>query len=172
MSIIIKPKEHYPDIILEPTSDDVGNTVHLTERDVLEYDFENCEFRRGTDNFKDIIAAMLATKGEFNEMSVLLGRNRRFVKKYVDTHHQLLDIWRDIREATLDRIEYTGMDLALKGDGSMIRFYLSTQGKDRGYTTRVENTGKDGEPLYNGISTNDPNEASKQYQKIIEGNEG
>lgn len=44
------------------------------------------------------------------------------------------------RQATIDRCETKMLELIDKGDGAMIKFYLSTMGKSRGYTTRQEIT--------------------------------
>ena len=115
------------------------------------YDFNHCKTRddRFGPYFKpDVIAAILAAQGNFTEMAVLLGRRRNGVRDYVLAHLDVKDIYDEMRECFLDQVEKNHNDLASKDqDGAALRFILQTQGKDRGYSTRVEQTGKDGGPM-------------------------
>lgn len=47
----------------------------------------------------------------------------------------------------LDVAEHQLFKLIRDGHASSVHFYLKTKGKERGYTERVESTGKDGEPI-------------------------
>jgi len=115
-----------------------------------EYDFENCrtrEERNGPYHKPDVIAAIHHTMGDFTEMGVLLGRRRRAVRDFILANLDVKDVYDDVNESLLDMVETTCRRMALAGDGPSVRFLLKTQAKDRGYVTRVESTGKDGEPI-------------------------
>jgi hypothetical protein len=65
-----------------------------------------------------------------------------FVKK-----HRLESFIKEINELNLDRTE-SKLLLAIKaGEPWAIKFMLSTKGKHRGYTERMEVTGADGAPV-------------------------
>lgn len=57
---------------------------------------------------------------------------------------------REINDQNLDFAELALLKQVNKGDTNAIKFYLSTQGKDRGYVIKkeVEAYGKDGKPLF------------------------
>jgi len=118
--------------------------------DLLNYDFKNCWTRTHRDQpylKEDVIAAIMVTGSNYAAMSVLLGRNRNRVKDYVLSHSDVYEIFEGVNETYLDLIERSAKHQAILGDGPMQRFFLATQGKNRGYTTRTETTGKDGAPL-------------------------
>lgn len=122
---------------------------HLRTR-ILAYDFEHCYTRMNRDKpyYKDdVVAAILWSASNFGQMAVLLGRNRNRIREYVESHPDMYEIFYDVDDTMMDFIESAGKFQAVMGDGAMIRFYLQTLGKDRGYVTRVENTGKGGSPL-------------------------
>lgn len=53
----------------------------------------------------------------------------------------------EVREASIDRAEGKMWEAIEKGDGQMVRFYLETQARDRGYGRRSELTGAGGGPV-------------------------
>lgn len=118
---------------------------------VEEYDFGEC-WTRNNPNLPyealDVAAAILSTRGNYSQMGRLLNRSRRSIETYVLNDHRLRDLRIDVRASVLDAIEDGYMDDALAGDSQARRFFLSTLAKDRGYVTRNENTGKDGEPIH------------------------
>jgi len=114
-----------------------------------EYDFENCDTRKnhyGPYVEADVVAALNATRANYAKMSVLLGRRRTSIRDFVLSHLDVKTIHDEIREKVLDDVETMHDDLALAGDGPSMRFILSTLGKERGYSTRIEQTGKNGGP--------------------------
>ena len=92
----------------------------------------------------DVAAALFASRGNLSFAARLLNRRRNGLRSYLDRNPKMLQLWDDIRDEVVDRIEQNCYDLALEGDPTSIRFVLSTIGKDRGWNQRVETTGKDG----------------------------
>lgn len=117
-----------------------------------EYDFDNCVTRASRDQPYeeiDVAAALIVTRGNISACGRLLGRSRRSVDGFITRNDMLLELRDEITAIQLDAIESKAMAMALAGDGSLVKFLLSTKGKGRGYVQRVENTGKDGAPLNN-----------------------
>lgn len=126
------------------------NLPILTKEEAERYDFASCETRQDRAlpyNYIDVHYALVASMGDYGYMAHLLGRSRTAVKQYVEAHPDLLDLRRDIRDSIIDAVETKELESALSGDGTSRRFVLTTLGKDRGYSTRVEQTGKDGGPI-------------------------
>jgi len=111
------------------------------------YDFKTC--LTAIDNIgpyfkEDVIAAIYHSRGHLGEMAYLLNRNRARVRDYVFANRDVKEVFDNIRETSVDYIERSHMTAALMGDAQAERFTLTTLGKGRGYTTRVEATGEDG----------------------------
>lgn len=115
-----------------------------------EYDFTNCQTRVehwGPYNKTDVIYAMWVAKGNWAEMSRLLGRRRRSVMDYCNAQPDLVELREELREGLVDYVETKQFEAALAGNDAAGRFLLETLGKGRGYTKRAEVTGPDGKPL-------------------------
>lgn len=124
--------------------------LFLPEKPKPIYDFERCRTRldhNGPYHLEDVIAALRETKGNFSLMSSLLARKRASVRDYVFTNLEAKDVYDEVREGLLDQAEQMHNTLAFSGDGPSLRFILQTLGKERGYTTRQEQTGANGAPL-------------------------
>lgn len=131
-----------------------------------EYDFRNCETRLnkfGPYNRTDVLFAAVVTLGTLADMAELLGRRRGSLKEYISAHPEVREFIEDIREGAIDKIETEEIKSALAGDPTSRRFILTTLGKNRGFSTRTEQTGKDGGP----IDHTDP--ISRIFAKIAEG---
>lgn len=131
-----------------------------------DYDFENCETRLnkfGPFNKIDVLFAAAATLGSLQEMAELLGRRRNSVKEYLTANPDVREYVEDVKEGSVDKLESAEIRNALAGDPTSRRFILQTLGKNRGYTTRTEQTGKDGGP----IDHTDP--ISRLFAQIAEG---
>ena len=118
--------------------------------DYLNYDFENCEsnmFRSLPLIEVDVYAALMHTKGNLSVAADLLSRPRRVLTDWMRGTPEMFQVLDEIRNRQLDNIEGKVLEQAEMGDGVQARFVLTTIGKDRGFTTRVESTGKDGAPL-------------------------
>ena len=78
-----------------------------------------------------------------NELNCSWDTARKYINKWQETKRAL----NDATEAAIDRCESKLFEKIEAGDGQMIRFFLATKGKHRGYTERQELTGADGEPI-------------------------
>lgn len=114
------------------------------------YDFESCVTRASANQPYeeiDVAAALVTCRGNVSLAARVLGRSRRSLHGHVLRNPILADLLEDIQNIKLDMIEDKASEMAIAGDGALIKYILGTRGKDRGYVTRVENTGKDGAPL-------------------------
>lgn len=136
------------DLISEPE----GYTV--IERyafvDVEGYDFSTC--RTSVDPIGpifeiDVFAALTSMRGNLGKAAALLNRPRDTLARWLKHNKEMWRVVIDAEECVLDNAEEMVKDQALAGDPAQLRFLLQTKGKGRGYSTRVENTGKDGAEL-------------------------
>lgn len=117
---------------------------------VAEFDFSTCytvENPEGGISDFDLAIALIRFDANYSEIARLFGRSRREVERAIAADILLFDLAHDVEEAFLDEVESKYRDLARKGDGQAIKFFLSTKAKNRGYTTRSETTGPNGGPL-------------------------
>lgn len=122
----------------------------LNEEYVGNYDFEGCWTKNNpTAHFEDldVAAALMVSHGNLSGAARLLSRSRRSLGGYISRSLQLTELMQDLQAEFLDVIEDLHKRAAMNGDLGTQRFFLQTLGKDRGYTTRTETTGKDGEPI-------------------------
>ncbi len=125
--------------------------------------------RYGPYHKDDVLAAIVFTQGNYSEMARLLGRKRTGVRDYVLGNPDVKEVFDDTREGLLDAVETSVFKSAIDGDGPSQRFILSTLGKDRGFTTRAEHTGKSGGPLRMILESMSPEEAAEAYADTIRG---
>lgn len=114
--------------------------------------FDTSQFLTSLDPYgaiyrKEVYIALMKADGNIGVAAQMLARPRETLVRWLKANHDMAVIAENIRETKLDHVEDVVMRQALQGDGAQARFLLQTRGKERGYTTRVENTGKDGEPL-------------------------
>jgi hypothetical protein len=76
-----------------------------------------------------------------------LGVSRSTLYRFLDAHPEIEEALTDIDEQIKDLAESKMLTLLRAGDAQTVRWYLETKAKDRGYTRRVENVGKDGGPI-------------------------
>jgi len=98
-------------------------------------------------NDEEIIEAIKACHGLLTIAAKRLGCSHTVIYNRVKTVTLVADAVTEAREEMLDFTEsklFTAID---KGDVHMIKFYLATQGKSRGYIERQELTGADGKPV-------------------------
>lgn len=85
--------------------------------------------------FIDVIPG---TAGIITTIARRVGCSWHTAKKYIDKYATVRQVYESECDSMLDRAELEAHKLIEKGDGSMIRWYLSTKGKHRGYVERVE----------------------------------
>ena len=90
--------------------------------------------------------ALRASDGNLTAAATKLGVTRQGVYDYID-RYKLQDVLDQSREKMAD--EAVGQLHRLVRDGNLgaIIFYLKTQHKPRGFTERIETTGKDGDAI-------------------------
>jgi hypothetical protein len=89
--------------------------------------------------------ALVACDGNISAAARSLGVKRSKFKERIDRTPELVKLLEDLREEVIDDAESNMFSAAKKGDLGAAKFVLTTIGKARGYVTRVESTGKDGE---------------------------
>lgn len=75
------------------------------------------------------------------------GVSRTAFYNFMEKHPELAEVKRELDEELLDIGEANVVTNLKAGDGKTTRWFLERKGKDRGYTTRQEQTGADGAPL-------------------------
>jgi hypothetical protein len=73
--------------------------------------------------------------------------SRQSLYEFRQKHPELNDIIREIEESTLDLAENVIATDIKNGAVKTAMWYAERKGKDRGYSTRVETTGANGEPI-------------------------
>lgn len=88
-------------------------------------------------------AAIPKSGGLFATIAKRVGCDRHTAKKRIMESPTLKQDWEDETETILDLAESKAMELVNAGDPGMIRFYLATKGRNRGYVERQEVSGPD-----------------------------
>jgi hypothetical protein len=96
---------------------------------------------------QQVIEAIRGSNGIVKNVAMRLGCEWRTVRRYIDKYPTVNRAYRDEHEKMLDDVESKALELARAGDGPMIRYLLSTQGRERGYVTRQEVAGVVEQPL-------------------------
>ena len=90
------------------------------------------------------IAAIPGTGGIKTAIARRVGCTRGTVDVCLKRWATVRRAWEDECESVIDLAEVKTIEAIRDGDGQMIRCYLSTKGKHRGYTERHEMTGPEG----------------------------
>ena len=102
---------------------------------------------KGAYHTEDVVCALFKADGNLGKMAKLLNRRRSALWKHIRDRQDMWRLWTDFHESKMDTVENLHWQAALDGDLGAQRFLLQTKGKDRGYSTRQETTGADGQPL-------------------------
>ena len=94
-----------------------------------------------------VVEALRTSAGIKSAAAKKLGCAPSTLSGYFERHPELHDALRQIDEDLLDLAEGKLIGHIQSGSLDALKFFLSTKGKARGYTKRIENTGKDGAPL-------------------------
>jgi hypothetical protein len=76
--------------------------------------------------------------GNMAAVARALGVHRATVMRFVDKRPKLLEAALDLRETMKDNAESSLYNAVLAGEPWAVRFFLTTQAKDRGYVERQE----------------------------------
>ena len=96
---------------------------------------------------KQFIAAIPGTGGIITLIAKRVGCTWDTAKKYIEMHPTVRQAYQDECESILDLAEAKTIEAIKSSDMQMIRYYLSTKGKHRGYSERYEHTGAEGGAL-------------------------
>lgn len=114
----------------------------------------------------DVAVALIRTDGHVSNVARHLNRSRRVIDTYIQRNSDLSELMDDLYESFIDDTEDKTKALARAGDPATLRYVLGTRGKNRGYVTRVEATGKDGADLnvqfFLPVNGREPNEMGEE----------
>ena len=99
---------------------------------------------------KDLLAAIEGSRGIKSTVAARLHCGWHTVERAINNSERAREAMSDEEEMTLDFVEGKAISKINDGDGAMIRFYLATKGKKRGYTYEERLEGDeddDNEPL-------------------------
>ena len=83
---------------------------------------------------KDLLEAIKDSRGFKSTIAARLHVDWHTVDKAINASEKAQQAIKDEEETTLDLVEGKALSKINDGDGAMIRFYLATKGKKRGYT--------------------------------------
>jgi hypothetical protein len=117
---------------------------------VADFDFMDCWTflnDHGAFEVRDVAIALLRAEGNIKSAAKFLGRSRRATEVFISRTLALKELHEDIDESFIDDIEEAYKKDAMTGDPVARKFFLMTKGRNRGFVTRNESTGKDGGPI-------------------------
>ena len=90
------------------------------------------------------IKAIPGTAGIVTAIAKRVGCTWHTARRYIDRHPTVAAAYQDECETLTDVAEVKLYAQINAGEMWAVKYYLSTKGKNRGYTTRTEHTGADG----------------------------
>lgn len=96
---------------------------------------------------EQFIKALDETGGIISLIASKIGCDWHTARKYIDNHPSVRQAYDSECEKVLDLAESKLIKAMRNDDGRMIRFFLGTKGRHRGYVTRQELGGEDGGAL-------------------------
>ncbi len=103
----------------------------------------------------EIVEALLAARGNISATAKALEVPRAYIQNKIDSDPELKCVADDLKAEVLDKAEDNIFSAVMNGDKDQSQFVVRHLGKDRGWTTRQESTGKDGKPMeIEGINVN------------------
>jgi len=103
--------------------------------------------RKGAVSVAKLKDALIKCHGVMFHAAEMCGVHRHTVKRMCDLHPELEEARQHAEEELIDVGEGQVAAAVKAGDMKTVRWYLERKGKQRGYVTRNETTGADGEPL-------------------------
>lgn len=96
---------------------------------------------------KKVAEALMRHHGILSKAAEACGTTRPAIYRFIEKHPELEEVREEATSTLLDVAEGHVASEVNRGEMKTTRWFLERKGKDRGYVTRVEETGKDGEPL-------------------------
>ena len=87
---------------------------------------------------KDLLAAIKDSRGFKSTIAARLHTDWHVVDRAIKASEAAQEAIAEEEETTLDFVEGKAIQRINDGDGTMIRFYLATKGRQRGYTYEEE----------------------------------
>jgi Mn-dependent DtxR family transcriptional regulator len=87
---------------------------------------------------EQILKAISGSRAIMSTIADRLGCTWHTAKKYVEKYPNCVRALEDETESLIDTVENKAIELMEKGDSSMVKYYLSTKGKKRGYSEKHE----------------------------------
>jgi hypothetical protein len=87
---------------------------------------------------QQFLDAIPGTGGIITAIAKRVGCTWHTARKYIDRHPSVRAAYDAECESVLDLAEAKTIEAIRDGDGTMIRYYLSTKGKSRGYSERTQ----------------------------------
>jgi hypothetical protein len=94
-----------------------------------------------------VIEALQRHHGVVLKAAEALGCARCTLYAFMEKHEDIKELRYETSETLKDIAEAAIIQAIKAGDLKTVRWWLERQAKDRGYTTRIEQTGADGGPL-------------------------
>lgn len=101
---------------------------------------------------EEFIKAFHANRGIISMACEAVGISRSTYYNWLQADTAFAEAVEDVREVQIDHVEGQLLNLIESGDTTATIFYLKTRGKERGYSERMELTGRDGKDLYSGMT--------------------
>jgi hypothetical protein len=94
--------------------------------------------------YEQLEKAFRAALGIKAQVAKILGCSYKTINNYAVKYPQLDEIRDEMLQQMLDNAELKLQKKISENNLSAVIFFLKTKGKNRGYTERIENTGKEG----------------------------
>jgi len=107
-------------------------------------------------SLEQVLSAIKDSSGIVSNIAERLNCSWATARKYIDKWDATKQALKNENEVALDFVENQLMRKIEDGDSIMIRFFLATKGKRRGYTERQEIAGVEGEPFQHLIIVRPP----------------
>jgi len=89
---------------------------------------------------QEIIEAIPKTHGVKKYLAEKLGVDRRTIYRYFEKHPDLEQETQEYLDSVSDEAEFHLIENIKKGNSWAVRYWLSTRGKNRGFSTKQEST--------------------------------
>jgi len=94
-----------------------------------------------------IIEAIPKAHGIKQAIADRLGVSRMTIHRYFEKHPELEEVALEYIEVVNDKAEHHLIKAVMEGNSWAVRYWLSTRGKHRGYSTKLESTFNSSNPM-------------------------